>query len=283
MAKKILILGASGFIGSYLSAHLTNQGFTVIGTYKGHLRPNLIHLDLLDKNEVNGVLGKINPDVVILLSGTKDVARCEKDPSFAMDLNYQTVRNFVDSCVSNKKNPRLIFFSTDYVFDGLRGSYRTTHLTGARTMYGLSNVIAEKVLQSSGLPCLVLRVSAIMGKTGGFYKWLESKLKQGERVELFENTFFSPTSIGHVCRFVGDEVDKGSERYQIRHLNDGYRMSRYQFGIAVARALGVPESLVVPTVADFNATHFQPDLSLLPEGMSDFRKTETWSEMGEIY
>jgi dTDP-4-dehydrorhamnose reductase len=283
MARRVLILGASGFIGTYLTEHLVHEGHTVTGTYHGRARPGLVHLDLLDRAEIDNTLLNSDPDVVVLLSGTKDVSRCEKDPVYAVDLNFQTVRNFVESCARNNKAPQIIFFSTDYVFDGVKGAYRSGDPIGARTVYGLTNVLAERILQCSGLQSLVLRVSAVMGRSGGFFNWLETRLKRDEAVDLFENTFFSPTSIGRVCRFVAQTVSEGVHSYRVCHLSDGYRMSRYQYGLAVAGALGKPASLVVPVTADTAGSHFQPDLSLLPDGMTAFRCVDSWDESGNIY
>lgn len=283
MAKRVLILGASGFIGTYLTAFLVREGHEVTGTYHGHARPGLMHLDLLDKAEIERMLVSTAPDVVVLLSGTKDVTRCEKDPGYAMDLNFQTVRNFVEACTQTNNAPEILFFSTDYVFDGVRGSYRREDSVGAKTVYGLSNLLAERVLQQSGLACVALRVSAVMGRNGGFYQWLETKLGKNESVDLFDNTYFSPTSIRRVCGSVAKTVNEGVQNYRISHLSDGFRMSRYQYGCAVARALGKPASLLVPTTANFTASHFQPDLSLIPDGMADFKAVETWDELGQIY
>lgn len=284
MAKRILVLGASGFIGTYLFEQLTSCGYSVTGTYHSHPRQGFEQLNILDPDGLDRTLSRIRPELVVFVAGTKDVGRCEREPGYAIDLNVQAVRNYIAACDSIGIRPCTLYFSTDYVFDGIRGHYRNVDAVGAKTVYGATNMLAERLLQTAGLPALILRVSAVMGRRGGFFRWLEDNFHADVPVELFDNTYFSPTSIGRLC----DYVRKVSERdfqsgVTISHLSDGYRMTRYQFGRLVAQSMGKAETLVTATAAAFNGAGFQPDLSLLPDGMTAFRKPETWNELEHIF
>jgi dTDP-4-dehydrorhamnose reductase len=284
MAKRFLVLGASGFIGTYLTQYLSSQGHEVFGTYHSHARPDLKHCDLLNADEVMQTLASLQPEIVLFLSGSKDVKRCETDPAYGIDLNVQTARNFISACDKLGMRPLTIFFSTDYVFDGVRGSYGSIDPAGPRTVYGMTNLLAEHLFLASGLPGVLLRVSAVMGQRGGFFQWLKQSLERDEPVSLFDNTFFSPTSIGHLCRLIVQIACQTVPKTMIvSHLSDGYRMSRYQFGCLVAARLGKPESLVSPVSVDLNASNFQPDLSLLPDGQTQFLPIQGWNHWDEIW
>lgn len=289
MADRVLILGASGFIGSYLRESLGQRAKRVItGTYNSHATPGLVPLDVLDVHAVQRVLEESRPQFVVFLAGTKDVERCEKEPTYAMDLNVQAVRNYVEACAAAHIKPSTLFFSTDYVFDGRGGHYSRDAYVGPHTVYGMTNLLAEKLLIRSGLPGVILRVSAVMGRRGGFFRWLETSLMTGQSISLFDNTYFSPTSIGRLCRFVEKCAQqaremKSSEGMRIAHLSDGYRMTRYQFGGAVASMLGKPRSLLQASAADLAVTTFQADLSLLPDGQQVFRSLADWNELEDIF
>lgn len=289
MASQVLILGASGFIGSYLHKSLGGvEGRIVTGTYHTRAAPGLVPLDILDSKDMLRLINETRPDFVVFLAGTKDVERCERDPAYALHLNVQSVQNYVDACRLAQVQPSTLFFSTDYVFDGRMGHYSATHVPGPHTVYGLTNLLAERILSCSGLSGTNLRVSAVMGRNGGFFKWLESNLHANKSVSLYVNTYFSPTSIGRLCRFVEAcaqqvmEPQRG-QGMRIAHLSDGYRITRHQFGRAVASRMGKPIDLVQPTAANLEATTFQADLSLLPDNLSAFRPYEDWNEMEEIF
>ena len=69
----------------------------------------------------------------------------------------------------------------------------------------------------------------------------------------------------------------------ISHLNDGYRMTRFEFGQLIASKLNRPQALLSPKKADINVVGFQADLSLLPDGMTEFLDNKTWDHHMEIY
>lgn len=284
MNNRILILGASGFIGSYLIEHIASCGHLVTGTYNLHQKPRLEHLDILNYEELIVTLSRIRPSLVIFLSGTKDVFRCEKEPAYAIDLNVQTVRNYITSCDSVGIKPNTLYFSTDYVFDGVKGHYNNGDPVGAKTVYGVTNILAERLFLAADLSTTIVRVSAVMGRRGGFYRWLEESLQNNRRITLFDNTYFSPTSIGRLCRYVNDIANLHFEEgVKIAHLSDGYRLSRFQFGRLIAKKMQKPANFIVPEEADFDLTGFQPDLSILPDGMPMFKKNELWNEFEDIY
>lgn len=289
MAERILILGASGFIGGYLQTTLSARvGRSVVGTCHSQLASGLVPLDVLDPVSFNRVMVDVRPDLVIFLAGSKNVERCEREPGYAIDINVQAVRNFLTACEHAEVKPATLFFSTDYVFDGLRGHYLTGDTVGPHTVYGLTNLLAERVLLASGLPGVLLRVSAVMGRRGGFFQWLDRSLDGEKPIPLYDNTFFSPTSVGRLCAFVenyANSLPHAPDEHTMKtvHLSDGYRLSRYQFGRLVAQCSGRGLGLLQPSKADLTASTFQADLSLIPDGLVAFHDAESWNELENIF
>ena len=287
--KKILIFGSSGFVGSYLHKTLDNLGYLVVGTGFENATSDIKKVNLLNVSETRKILSDVAPDLVIFLSGIKDIKRCESNPEIAIDTNVTAVRNYIDSCYKNKQRPLTLFFSTDCVFDGIKGYYKVEDTTNPKTVYGATNMLAEQLLLSSGLPGKILRVSAIMGRSGGFFQWINGKILESTPVDLYSNSYFSPTSIGRVCEFVREYANKNltqknlEEDMTISHLSDGYRMSRYEFGCILANKIGVNSNLMSSVKFEIGDSFYQQDLSLLPDGMNDFLSSYNWNEMENIF
>lgn len=285
MTEKVLIIGASGFIGQYLMGYLVKNQVAVKGTYCKNIRDGLVELDLLNTQSIALVLSEIKPTHVLFLAGTKNVDLCEKNPEYAISLNVDCVRAYLAACAKTNCRPKTIYFSTDYVFDGICGHYKHDDEPNPKTLYGITNLLAEHLLLKSDIPTVVLRASAVMGLKGGFFGWIHDSLMLDKKIELFDNTYFSPTSIGRLCSFVHNLVvtPKIFKENSIHHLSDGYRLTRYEFGKVIADRLNKGHELVIRNSADLSRRLFQPDLSLLPDGLSSFKDSSSWNEMENIY
>jgi len=284
-SRRILIIGASGFIGQYLMDSLLKDKVAVMGTYCKSFRDDLVHLDLLKHNSIASILSEFEPTHVLFLAGTKNVDLCEKNPEYAISLNVDCVRAYLTACIITKQSPNTVYFSTDYVFDGLRGHYKHDDEPSPKTIYGITNLLAEHLLLKSNVPVMVLRVSAVMGLKGGFFSWIYSSLGDGKKIELFDNTYFSPTSVGRLCTFIKGVIatPEAFKANSIQHLSDGYRLTRYEFGEIISRCMGKDRGLIVPNAADLSQGLFQADLSLLPGGLCNFKDSLSWNEMENIY
>jgi len=289
MVDDVLIIGASGFIGRYLFDHLSElPGVRVSGTAHSLPVPGLKKVDIRSYSSMAALLADVHPTVVIFLAGTKDVDRCEREPALAIELNVAAIRYYIDACTLSGLRPVTLYVSTDYVFDGRHGSYSRDAQVGPSTVYGLSKLLAERLLQASDLPGQILRVSAVMGRRGGFFRWLESEMEKGNTVTMFENTYFSPTSIGRLCSHVRNFVMCSKalstcSNMTLAHLSDGCRMSRYEFGMRLAELKGVPTSRLQATTVDLAATAFQSDLSLLPDWTLSLGCASDWNDLENIF
>ena len=280
MAKRVLIVGASGFVGRYLYSHLRNR-HVVLGTRFSGTDSEFQTLDLADKAQTIAVLRDFDPEVIVCLAGCKDVAACERDPALAVRANVTTVQHILDAAESLDIGPRIVLLSTDYVFAGNRGFYSASDRVGPNTVYGISKALGEAVLASSPLDHAIVRTSAVMGRQAGFFAWLRSSLERRAPVELYSNVFFSPTAVGNLCRHLEAKVHSTLRR-ETCNFCDGYRFSREDFGVAVALEMGVDPGLIVPSNANLAATTLRADLSLLPDGMTEFLDSAKWHEYEAI-
>ncbi len=187
----------------------------------------LVPLDITDSKALERYLVTSDPAFVILAAGTKDVKKCEQDPGYAYRLNTAPVVAAAEIIVRRRLDARLLFLSTDYVFDGTRGCYRDIDAPAPGTIYGKSKMLAEQSLLASGIEGKIVRTSAVMGKGGTFFDWLVNELRTKEEVRMFDNIYFSPTPIN----LLDDMITKLLLGYEsidrkILHVNGEKRLSR---------------------------------------------------------
>lgn len=288
--KKIVIIGASGFIGSalfnYLSQKLSSD-YVVKGTYFSNKKADeLLYLDITDSEQIEQYLLIEKPDFILMLAGNKDVKKCEMDYSFAYQMNTQPVECIVDAIKKHELDTKLIFFSTDYVFDGEKGNYTNKDIPNPITNYGKTKLLAERVLFESNIDFKIIRTGAVMGKNGIFFDWLLRALNIENNVSVFDNVFFSPTPIQLlneiVCALI---LNYENIPEKLLHIVGDQRLNRYQFAMMISRLVETKCANLVPENANFEQSLFHKDLSL---NQSDFvreRQTKSLDEYleNEVY
>ena len=281
--KKIVIMGASGFIGSALFNHLSqnlSNHFVIKGTYFSNKGVDeLLHLDITDGEQIEHYLLTEKTDFILMLAGSKDVKKCEMDYSFAYKMNTQPVEYIVDAIKKHELDTKLIFFSTDYVFDGEKGNYTTKDIPNPITNYGKTKLLAERVLFKSNIDFKIIRTGAVMGKKGVFFDWLLRALNMENNVSVFDNVFFSPTPIKllneMVCALI---LNYENIPEKLLHIVGDQRLNRYQFAMIISKLAGSKSANLVPENADLEQSLFHKDLSL---NQSDFvreRQTKSLDE-----
>ena len=164
---KTLIIGGSGVIGSKFTKQFLSEEFELLSTYfDNKLKfPNECMLDIRDRNSVEKIFKKIDPDIVIHTSAITNIDLCETDHKLADSINVQGTKNIIN--YSKKFSSKLIYISTSFVFDGTKTKYFENDLTNPTTYYGKTKDISEKNIINSELDFLILR-------TDQPYCWIES-------------------------------------------------------------------------------------------------------------
>ena len=265
--KRILIFGASGSLGFLLFQKVKLKFDNVFGTYYSSPNSDLIKCDLTNSNSVLEILKYINPTHIIYAAGQKNIEYCQKSIELANSINSEPIRTISNSCLNLNIKPFFIYISTDYVFEGDKGSYNFLSNCNPRSNYGISKNKGEKL--SSNLfsnRSLIIRSSALMIENKGFFGWLISNLKEEKSVKIFTNVNFTPTSSNKFCIFVSDILEKESllKQYKpIVHFTSGIEISRYKFSIEIAKQINPRyENLIVPDVCDFSEFQFYKNLSM---------------------
>jgi len=153
---KLLITGAAGQLGTDLVLSAQKSGHQVIATIHADL-------DITDKSQVDRVVGEAKADAIIHAAAWTAVDACESDPQRAMSVNRDGTANIVSA--ARKSGSRVIYISTDYVFDGTKSTpYIESDLPNPQSVYGASKLAGEQQLDIT--TDQIVRISWVCGEHG---------------------------------------------------------------------------------------------------------------------
>jgi len=266
---KVLIIGASGFIGHYLERRLLqNSGFDVKSTYNSRapegINQSWYPLEITNHDRLEQIFLEVRPEVVVLLAAIADVKTVEMDQERATEVNVDGARQVSRLCTQH--NARLIFLSSEYVFRGDRGNYQEDDSPNPNTHYGSTKWQAELAVAEEASQCSIVRTSLVYGWPLAGRRNLATviidSLKNGEPYEGDTSTYRTPIYIEHLTEGIMQLV--ANYHPGTFHIAGTDWINMYQFGHAVAGVFGLDSRLVhpVPVSADLlsgNATSNRPD------------------------
>jgi len=174
-------------------------------------------LDLTNREQISNILSVVKPSVVIHCGGITDTDFCEKEKQFSWRVNVGGIENLMSYF-----DGKIVYFSTDYVFDGAKPPYSEESEPNPINYYGFTKLKAEEmVLKREGN--LVVRVSGLFGVNFFNNKFI-NKIRNG-KIETFNNLFSTPTYINDVVKNISELIKLSG----IVHLSSQERFSRYDF------------------------------------------------------
>ncbi len=271
------IIGGSGFIGKRLYFYIKNSksDFKIYPTYlQNYFSEDAIKLDVTNKLELEKFLLSKDLDIVIWLSALKDVKKCEENYNLAYKINTQPIIDFIDFKIKHSLKTKIIYVSSDYVFDGEKGNYKDTDLPYPRTNYGKTKFLSEKALKNFGHDYLIIRSSAAMGKGGVFFDWLIRSLKKETVLEMYSNIYFTPTPIKMLCEGILHLIENYKDK-KIYHICGPKIFSRYEFATFVKKLQPAFTCEIKPVLLEGNSI-FQKDLSIIQSDICNVFATKTF-------
>lgn len=182
---KVLVVGASGLVGgSCFSLFKSDVRYHVDGTYLTYAIKGLQHFDPTYSDELNRARNE-KYDVIIHTAGLSNVDQCERDPSLSFQMNVGATK--IISELASVSGAKLVFISTDYIFDGMSGPYPEEATPNPLNIYGKHKLEAEKLIQRVLTNYLILRVTNVYGnelRSKNFVARILMDIKNGLTKEL---------------------------------------------------------------------------------------------------
>jgi dTDP-4-dehydrorhamnose reductase len=245
---RILVTGASGYLGSYLVRHLRGAG-SPVAAWSGARHGDLFGVplrpvDLADPDAVAAAFADDRPDVILHTAALAKIGDCHRDPARAERINTRGTAVLGELAV--KAGARLVLISSDLVFDGARGGYREEDEPTPLSVYGRTKAAAEKAVL--GLPrTAVVRVSLLFGPSltdrPSFFDEQVAALRAGRPVALFADEWRTPLPLHTAGRALSSVAL--SDWTGLLHLGGPERLSRLEMGQRLAAFLGVPPAGIV--------------------------------------
>lgn len=244
---RVVVTGSSGQLGAYLLDGLRAQGHTVIAwscTKAGTLRGvPLRRVELTDQGETERALAESDPDVVLHAAAISAAEAVRGDPERGWAVNVHGTEHLARWCRAHGR--RIVFTSTDLVFDGTRSWYREDDPAQPVLEYGRTKCAAEQaVLAVPG--GVVARISLLFGPSRcgrpSFFDRTIEALRRGEPQTLFVDEFRTPLHLATAAAILVRLAE--SEVAGRIHVAGPERVSRFELIRCAASVLGLDPSLV---------------------------------------
>ncbi|MGA1194655.1 MAG: SDR family oxidoreductase [Kiritimatiellia bacterium] len=250
MKPVCLALGASGFLGREAVPELA-KSFAVVPTCMRPRPDGMRLVDMRDHDALAALIDEVQPDAVVAMAAYREPDFCETNPGETRRLNTEPCRVLVERLPSST---RLLYVSTDYVFDGDHPPYAEDAARHPVSVYGQSKKEAEDIVLSRQ-GSLVVRVPLLMGwtddaATSGFFSHLVKDVMSEGAVVLDDVLARYPVwtrDMGSAMRVLLERDASGAF-----HCSTTRRLTRYTAALEMAELLGR------------SAKHIQPSQEVIP-------------------
>lgn len=256
---RVLLLGSSGQLGSDMSRLWRDADLTLTTA-------NRLAADVTDGEAVLALVEKTRPDVVINTTAFHNLPICEQDPETCFRVNVVGGWNVARAAAQH--GAAVVQFSTDYVFDGTKGSpYLEDDARQSVNVYGASKIATEDVVRQVNPEHLVVRVSGLYGlagsagKGGNFVETMLRLAREGNPINVVADQVTAPTNTAEIAEALLPLV-LGGARGTI-HLAAGEGCSWHTFASAIFEIAGLSPDLNAVTTEQLGGPVKRPISSVL--------------------
>ncbi|MCG8380593.1 MAG: SDR family oxidoreductase [Gammaproteobacteria bacterium] len=265
--NKLLITGASGFLGRVACSYFAQDGWEVYGVT--HQQPLDIHgvralsCDLTDPVDCKALFETVSPGAVLHLAAMSKPDACEQNPQESQRINVDASARLASLCADHQA--KLVFTSTDLVFSGDNAPYEEDDPVEPINRYGEQKVRAEEAINWLYPEATIARMPLMFGpgtpRKPSFTEQLVISLQQQKTMHLFTDEYRTVVNAETAVQGLNVALDQPGTTL---HLGGKERWSRYAFGQLVAELMGQSADVFQPVkLSDIQtAAHRPADASM---------------------
>lgn len=266
---KILATGLSGLVGSRIAELLCHRHeFKNISISQG--------CDITNKKQVMDIIGEVDCDIVLHLAGKTDVDGCERDKAedkkileysdkekqekewvekkTAWAVNVLGTQNVSNAC--RKYGKKIIYISTDFVFDGIKGAvYTEEDMPHPINWYGVTKYEGEQIISSLSSPWMIVRIAypyRAKFTKNDFVRGIFARLENGQEIKGITDHVFTPTFIDDIAFALRKLIE--SDSVGLFHVAGGTSLTPHKSAEIIASVFGFDKNLISETT---RAQYFQ--------------------------
>jgi len=249
--QRIAVTGASGLLGRALIPHLLAQGHEVVaGIHQSDVETpgdaTKLQLDLLNRKSIQRFVNEANPDVIIHSAAWTDVDGCEREHDKAEFLNATATEHLLEAV--GELNCRVVYISTDYVFDGRSGPRSEDDPPAPINIYGLTKLQGEKAVRKAGAQHAIVRSSSFLGVGSGdrltFVEAMVRRMKSDPPLKVAIDQRANVTPVDYLARGIAEIATNGYEG--VWHVAGKDILSRFELARQLTQLFDLDEDLVEP-------------------------------------
>jgi dTDP-4-dehydrorhamnose reductase len=264
MKQRLLITGGSGLLALNWALAEKERFSVTLGLHSRNVMVPEVqtqHLDLGSLGDLCRSLELLEPHVVIHAAGLTSVELCESNPALATHVNVSLANNVAKVCA--RLGVKLVHVSTDHLFSGLEALVGENHPVAPLNVYGKTKAEAECRVLESNPQALVIRTNFYGWGTSyrhSFSDLIVNALRAETSLILFQDVFYTPIVIGSVVSAVHDllEIDASG----VFNIVGDERISKYQFGLRLAKEFGLDPRVISPGLLSDRPTHVRRPLDM---------------------
>ena len=255
---RMMIIGADGQLGTDLVIHFRSQYDLICLTER--------EIEVSDIRSVSKAFDTYQPRIVINTAAFNRVDECEKQLLRSYEVNALGVKYIGQ--FAQKIGAMVVHISTDYVFDGKKGSpYTEEDRIHPLNVYGLTKLAGEYFLANETDQYLILRVSGIygkhkcIGKGGNFINAVMKQYRHGDKINVVSDEILTPTSTVEICRQL--DVMLRNNLKGLYHVTNEGQCSWYEFAQKIFHILKLEVNIQPVSATSFPVVAKRPQYSVL--------------------
>jgi dTDP-4-dehydrorhamnose reductase len=263
--KNVLVTGADGQLGGcIMDASITHENLQFIFA-------TLADLDITDQQALKRYFDSMPIHYCINAAAYTNVERAESEVEDAFDVNAEAVEYLVNLC--NTHGTTLLHVSTDYVFDGEKGSpYDEEDQTRPLNVYGTSKLKGEKIIKEQCEKYFILRTSWLYSQYGhNFFKTILRYASEGKPLMITTEQVGTPTNANDLAAALIDVIQSGNREYGIYHYSNSGEATWYDFAEKILKLSGQLDKTNLAKTNHYRTFAQRPNYSVL--NLTKFKTT----------